>query len=146
MTFVDKYVKEILQLEVRLFHAKARLEASYDTEALHDLRIAIRRIRSLLVPVRDVHVLDDLREAAAQVGRLTTPARDREVMTDELESRGFRWLPAVVEKRSKPIMPRSWDTLTWQICSRAWINGPRCSGLQSPGMMKLLWPALWSRH
>ena len=96
MTFVDKYVKEILQLEVRLFHAKARLEASYDTEALHDLRIAIRRIRSLLVPVRDVHVLDDLREAAAQVGRLTTPARDREVMTDELESRG---LPVAAGRR-----------------------------------------------
>jgi CHAD domain-containing protein len=48
MAFVDQYVAEILRLEVALFHAKARLEAESDDEALHDLRIAVRKIRSLL--------------------------------------------------------------------------------------------------
>lgn len=87
MTFVDKYVKEILALEVALFHAKARMEADSDDEALHDLRIAIRRIRSLLIPVRSVPGMGGLREAAAQVGRLTTPTRDLEVMAAELDAR-----------------------------------------------------------
>ena len=52
MAFVDTYVKEIIALEVALFHARARLESAADAEALHDLRIAVRRIRSLLIPVR----------------------------------------------------------------------------------------------
>lgn len=87
MTFVDQYVKEILALEVALFHARARMEADVDAEALHDLRISVRRIRSLLIPVRAVPGMGGLREAAAQVGRLTTPARDLEVMAAELDSR-----------------------------------------------------------
>lgn len=89
MAFVNEYVKEILELEVALFHARARLEAGADDEALHDLRIHIRRIRSLLGPLRSIAATSPLREAAAQVGRLTTPARDREVMAIELQARGM---------------------------------------------------------
>jgi CHAD domain-containing protein len=89
MAFVDQYVAEILRLEVALFHAKARLEAESDDEALHDLRIAVRKIRSLLIPVRALTGMNVLREAAANVGRLTTPARDLEVMAGELETRGL---------------------------------------------------------
>lgn len=89
MAFVNEYVKEILELEVALFHARARLEAGADDEALHDLRIYIRRIRSLLAPLRSIAATSALREAAAQVGRLTTPARDREVMAIELDARGM---------------------------------------------------------
>ena len=54
MAFVNEYVKEIIELEVALFHARARLEVSADDEALHDLRICIRRIRSLLSPLRSI--------------------------------------------------------------------------------------------
>ena len=78
MAFADKYVREILKLEIALFHAKARLEMQADPEALHDLRIAIRRIRSLLTPVKNVPGMTGLREASAEVGRLTTPTRDLE--------------------------------------------------------------------
>lgn len=46
MSFLDKFVAEILALQVALYHARARLEARADSEALHDLRIAVRRIRS----------------------------------------------------------------------------------------------------
>lgn len=99
MTFVDKYVKEILALEVALFHAKARMEAETDDEALHDLRIYIRRIRSLLVPVRKVPGMGGLREAAAQVGRLTTPTRDLEVMAQELQRRNMPQAAAVRRAR-----------------------------------------------
>lgn len=89
MAFVDKFVAEILALQVALYHARARLEARTDSEALHDLRIAVRRIRSLLRPMRSMTEVATLNIAAAEVGRLTTPARDLEVMIQELEGRGF---------------------------------------------------------
>ncbi|MGA4475838.1 CHAD domain-containing protein [Ectopseudomonas chengduensis] len=89
MASVEKYVSEIIILEVALFHARARLEAGSDTEALHDLRIAVRKIRSLVIPLRVFTDLDPLREAAARVGRVTTPTRDLEVMIAELDSHGL---------------------------------------------------------
>ncbi|WP_458718352.1 CHAD domain-containing protein [Pseudomonas gregormendelii] len=89
MSFVDKFVAEILGLQVALYHSRARLEARTDSEALHDLRIAVRRIRSLLRPMRTMREVAALNNAAAEVGRLTTPARDLEVMIQELKERGF---------------------------------------------------------
>ncbi|WP_432218610.1 CHAD domain-containing protein [Pseudomonas kribbensis] len=89
MAFTDKFAAEILSLQVKLYSASARLEARTDTEALHDLRIAVRRIRSLLKPFRRVEEMQALNEAAAAVGRQTTPARDLEVIIQELENSGF---------------------------------------------------------
>lgn len=89
MSFVDKFVAEILTLQVAVYHAYARLESRTDSEALHDLRIAIRRIRSLLKPFRSMNEVVALSDAAAEVGRQTTPARDLEVMIQELGERGF---------------------------------------------------------
>ena len=89
MSFVDKFVAEILSLQVALYHSRARLEARTDSEALHDLRIAVRRIRSLLRPMRTMSEVAALNIAAAEVGRITTPTRDMEVMVQELETRGF---------------------------------------------------------
>lgn len=99
MASVEKYVSEIITLEVALFHSRARLEAGSDTEALHDLRIAVRKIRSLLIPLRVFTELNSLREAAARVGRVTTPIRDLEVMIAELENQGLS-SPAA-ERRSR---------------------------------------------
>lgn len=89
MSFVDKFVAEILTLQIALYHSRSRLEARTDSEALHDLRIAVRRIRSLLRPMRSMSEVMALNNAAAEVGRLTTPARDIEVLIEELEERGF---------------------------------------------------------
>lgn len=99
MAFVDKYAAEIIRLQVVLYHARARLEARTDSEALHDLRIAVRRIRSLLRPFRSMKEMSLLSEAAAELGRQTTPARDLEVMIEELESRGFTQLAKVRRRR-----------------------------------------------
>ncbi|MFJ2485053.1 CHAD domain-containing protein [Pseudomonas sp. NPDC087639] len=96
MSFADKFVAEVLGLQVRLYNARARLEARTDGEALHDLRIAVRRIRSLLRPFRLVEEMQTLSEAAAEVGRQTTPARDLEVLIQELENRK---LPQLAEPR-----------------------------------------------
>lgn len=89
MAFLDKFIAEILALQVSLYHSRARLEVRTDGEALHDLRIAARRIRSLLRPMRGMSEVAALNNAAAAVGRLTTPPRDLEVMIQELESRGY---------------------------------------------------------
>ncbi|PYC33423.1 CHAD domain-containing protein [Pseudomonas protegens] len=92
MSFVNKFVAEILTLQVALYHAQARLECRTDNEALHDLRIAVRKIRSLLKPFRLLNEVAALNDAAAEVGRETTPARDLEVMILELQERGFAGL------------------------------------------------------
>jgi CHAD domain-containing protein len=89
MAFVDKYVEEFIRIEIALLHARSRLVASTDPEALHDLRICVRRIRSLLTPLRSSEQTLGIRSAASDVGALTTPARDLEVMIEELERQGF---------------------------------------------------------
>lgn len=89
MSFVDDFVAQIISLEVALYHARARLQANSDSEALHDLRIAVRKIRSLLRPLRNMAQVIELNQAAAEVGRATTPTRDLEVIADELRKMGY---------------------------------------------------------
>jgi CHAD domain-containing protein len=89
MSFVDSIVAQVLGLEVSIHHAHARLASRTDGEALHDLRINLRRLRSLLRPLRRLEAPRALDEAAADVGRLTTPVRDLEVLVKELDRQGF---------------------------------------------------------
>ncbi|BAU74441.1 CHAD domain-containing protein [Metapseudomonas furukawaii] len=89
MSFVDAVIAQVLELEVRLQHACARLASRTDGEALHDLRINLRKLRSLLRPIRRLDAPRELDAAAADVGRLTTPVRDLEVMIIELRRQGF---------------------------------------------------------
>lgn len=86
---VDAVVAQVLRLEVSLHHARARLAAGTDGEALHDLRIGLRRLRSLLKPLRGRDSVSALERAAAAVGQLTTPVRDLEVLAGELRRRGL---------------------------------------------------------
>jgi CHAD domain-containing protein len=77
---VDRLVAHVLGLEVRLLACQARLTARTDPEALHDLRTTVRRLRSLLRPLRGLPGVEQLETAASAVGDLTTPWRDREVL------------------------------------------------------------------
>jgi len=77
---VDRLVAHILSLEVRLLACQARMTARTDPEALHDLRTTMRRLRSLLRPLRGLPGVEQLEGAASAVGELTTPWRDREVL------------------------------------------------------------------
>ena len=77
---VDRLVAHVLGLEVRLLACQARLTARTDPEALHDLRTTVRRLRSLLRPLRGLPGVEQLETAASGVGDLTTPWRDREVL------------------------------------------------------------------
>lgn len=85
---VDRLVAQVLGLHVRLLACQARLSASTDPEALHDLRTTVRRLRSLLRPLRGLPGVEQLEAAAAGVGTLTTPMRDREVLAAYLLSHG----------------------------------------------------------
>lgn len=89
MPVVDAVIAQALKLETSLYHAYARLAAGTDGEALHDLRINVRRLRSLLRPLRGKNDVAPLDAAAAEVGKLTTPVRDLEVLADELQRRGL---------------------------------------------------------
>ena len=85
---IDRLVARILGLEVRLLACQARLNAHTDSEALHDLRTTVRRLRSLLRPLRGLPGVEQLETAASAVGALTTPLRDREVLAAYLEQHG----------------------------------------------------------
>ncbi len=100
MSLVDQVVAHVLQLEVSLYHASARLDSGTDSEALHDLRISVRRLRSLLRPLRGSRGVDALDETASRVGDLTTPVRDLEVLAGELRARGFH---AAAENREQSL-------------------------------------------
>ena len=86
---VDRLVAQLLGLEVRIMACHARLTAATDSEALHDLRITVRRLRSVLRPLRGLPGVEQLELAAKAVGQLTTPIRDREVLAAYLQQRGM---------------------------------------------------------
>lgn len=76
----DWLIRQVLGFDVRLQACHVRLEACSDEEALHDLRIGLRRLRSLLRPLRGLPGIDQLEQASAALGRLSTPLRDHEVL------------------------------------------------------------------
>lgn len=85
---LDHVITQVLALQVRLLACRERLAADVDSEALHDLRIALRRLRSLLRPLRGLPGVDQLEGAAKSLGTLTTPLRDREVLAAQLLRQG----------------------------------------------------------
>ncbi|AGE25039.1 hypothetical protein H045_04815 [Pseudomonas poae RE*1-1-14] len=87
---VDQLVAQVIGLEVGLLSCQARLAAVTDDEALHDLRTSVRRLRSLLRPLRELPGVEQLELAAGTVGRLTTPLRDREVLAAYLLEQGYQ--------------------------------------------------------
>ncbi|WAB99806.1 CHAD domain-containing protein [Pseudomonas putida] len=87
-SMLDHVVAQVVALQVRLLACRERLAADTDSEALHDLRIGLRRLRSLLRPLRGLPGVEQLEDAARALGTLTTPLRDREVLAGELIQRG----------------------------------------------------------
>ncbi len=86
--FVDAVVARVLELQINLFACRERLAAHTDPEALHDVRIAVRKLRSLLRPFRKLIEHDPLVNAAAELGRISSPVRDSEVLLAELQRHG----------------------------------------------------------
>ncbi|WP_342245422.1 CHAD domain-containing protein [Pseudomonas sp. OTU5201] len=86
---LDDLIAQVIGLEIRLNACVERLAARTDDEALHDLRVATRRLRSLLRPFRGLPAADVLSQAAADVAALSGPLRDLEVLIVELRSHGL---------------------------------------------------------
>lgn len=88
--FVDSLVAQLLALQIKLYACHARLQASTDAEALHDLRIAVRKLRSLLRPLRGLADFAALEQAARGLGQLSGPLRDEEVLLAQLQAQTQR--------------------------------------------------------
>lgn len=88
MHIVDQILSRVHGVQINLYACEARLGTGTDPEALHDLRISVRRLRSLLHPLRAHESVLLIRNAAATVGQPTTPVRDLEILANELERRG----------------------------------------------------------
>lgn len=82
--------KRVIALQVRLYACCARMQARTDDEALHDLRITVRRLRSLLRPLRKDELCAALEQAAGALGKASGALRDLEVLAAELVRRGQR--------------------------------------------------------
>jgi CHAD domain-containing protein len=80
--------KKLLELDAAMGTTVPRVLENADEEAIHDLRVAIRRMRTLLKMSRALfgrwHT-DVVREAFAEVMRATGELRDEEVLEETLE-------------------------------------------------------------
>lgn len=86
---IDEVPRHVLRIQMRVYACRERLRGTTDDEALHDLRIALRQLRSLLRPLSSLAVCDDLQQRAAELGRLTGPLRDLEVLLNYLQQQGL---------------------------------------------------------
>ena len=86
MAFVDSLVAQLLRCQVDLWEIQARLQAETDCEALHDLRIQLRRLRSLLRPLRKYPGIAPLYAAAAELGQRQRHCHD---LCRQLRRRGL---------------------------------------------------------
>jgi len=119
-SFSDYLVAHLIEQEVALFSASARLSAGSDPEALHDLRIAVRRLRSLLHAVRGMPGIDELEESLGEVGRLSGPLRDLEVLLPVLEAEGYERAaalrrPALLSGYIALLASPQWDRLLMRL-------------------------------
>jgi CHAD domain-containing protein len=96
-------VSTLHAMGVRMSGAAPRVLAAADDEAVHDLRVAIRRTRTVLEVGREVlgrFRADEVRRALREVQRATGDLRDEEVLLELIESTSVRrpdvraWLDA----------------------------------------------------
>lgn len=87
--FVDDLRAQVLRLQVNLYGCRERLTAATDSEALHDLRITLRKLCSLLRPLQGLAACVAVQQRAADLGRLSGPLRDLEVLLAHLQATGM---------------------------------------------------------
>jgi CHAD domain-containing protein len=80
----DHVLTQVIRLQINVLACRERLAADTDPEALHDLRIALRQLRSLLRPLARLNCCEQVLQHAAAFGRLSSPLRDLQVLRSEL--------------------------------------------------------------
>ncbi len=102
-------VKKLRELDAELAAAIPRVVASSDDEAIHDLRVAIRRLRTMLKMARPLfgrwHA-DVVRKGFAEVMKATGDLRDEEVLEETLDGLSVHpafglWLSARAARERK---------------------------------------------
>ena len=81
-------VKKLRELDLELVAAMPRVVESSDDEAIHDLRVAIRRLRTMLKMARPLFGRwhsDVVRKGFAEVMKATGDLRDEEVLEETLD-------------------------------------------------------------
>lgn len=91
-------IEHVIRQSIALQSARARLEARTDAEALHDMRIAVRRLRSLLRPLPQLPHIAALAAAAKAFGQKSSALRDTEVLLQELHKHDR---PRLIKPRRK---------------------------------------------
>jgi CHAD domain-containing protein len=104
---MDEIQQHVVRTQVRLFACRERLQADTDNEALHDLRIALRQLRSLLRPLTALTACADLQQRAAELGRLTGPLRDLEVLHGYLHEQGLN----LAAQARQPLLRQGYSAL-----------------------------------
>lgn len=126
-SFSDELISEVIRTQIRLQACQARLAAGTDDEALHDMRIALRKLRSLLRPLRGLPGVEVLEQAAKALGEVSGPLREREVLLVELDKwahhEAVHWRRAELEKGYRRLL--------------------RGEPLQQLQAILAAWPALW---
>ncbi|MEX6502814.1 CHAD domain-containing protein [Pseudomonas zhanjiangensis] len=117
----------LLRLQVALYACHERMAAGTDAEALHDLRVTLRRLRSLLRPLRKLPACAQLQQRAAAFGHLSGPVRDLEVLLAHLQAKG----PADAFRRRQPQVRQGHSAL---------LDSAELSALFAA---LDAWPALW---
>jgi len=125
----EKIFKKIQKQARDLDASGARLAQRADTEALHDLRVTLRQLRSLLRPLRKEPSLASLEEALKSAADLTTPLRDTEVLVQELASLGAKHMS---EARKKE----------WNQGVESFLRGPEWQRLKAT---LTAWPEAWEK-
>lgn len=109
-----------------------RVHRQSDAEAIHDLRVTVRRIRTLLAVARPLfgrHYVDDIRGTYTRLARATGALRDEEVfralidkhraaLAPELQEAAERFLGAR-EERERALRARALEELAKDDVSRA---------------------------
>lgn len=114
MELLNRLQSQVLTQQVRLYACCARLQAQTDEEALHDLRIALRKLRSLLRPLRRQPLCLQLEQAAAALGESSGPLRDLEVLAGELQRLGHGQLATLRRSHLAEGYTRLLDSLPLQ--------------------------------
>ena len=104
--FAAGLLANMQMLEFRLQCCRVRLFDRADDEALHDLRINLRTLRSLLRPLRGLPSIDLLEQAARDLGQLTNPIRELQVLVAELEQLGMSDVAAQYSQGLEPAFQR----------------------------------------
>ncbi|AKU97537.1 hypothetical protein AKJ09_04201 [Labilithrix luteola] len=103
-------VKKLRELDTAMMAAVPRVVESADDDAIHDMRVAIRRLRTMLKMSREIFGRwhsDVVRRAFADVMRATGDLRDEEVLeetlTDAVEDPQFKTWVKARETREKKL-------------------------------------------